>query len=151
MPSTTVLWNTRAPWAWSQLRERGAITSWVTPLCPDGPCSAYTVAQQQTQLPTMAPPPLADTARQTAYWSAPARKWIGYDQIGDWRNMAVIEAGWPHAGAGDGFITHTADVMLTALTQAVFQNADVGSVLADATEQLNAAAAQYAASATARR
>lgn len=108
---------------------------------------AYSVARQQTQLPTVPPPPLADAAMQQAYWSSPARRANGGDQVGDWRNVAVVEAAWPATGDSTTFLGRTADIMLTALTQAVFQNADVAAVLADATKQLNTAAAQSAATA----
>ncbi len=112
---------------------------------------AYRTAQQHPQLATLAPPALADTALQTTYWATPARQTVGYDQVGDWRNMAVVESAWPSTGPAPGPVprTRTADIMLTLLTQAVFENADVGSILSDATEQLNAAAAKYAASAAA--
>jgi len=108
---------------------------------------SYSVARGQTQLPTLPPPPLADASLQTGYWAAPARAANGGDAVGDWRNDVVVEAEWPQtgpAGRSAPFLDRTADIVLAALTQAVFDNAPVASVLADATKQLNAAAAQYA-------
>jgi len=84
-----------------------------------------------------APPVLADPNVQRTYWQTAERAATGASLLGDYTDYVYMDEGFPPV------FTSTETTIATALTSAIVGTTDVPTALSTATQQLNAAAAQY--------
>lgn len=101
----------------------------------------YQLASTNTAITGMLAPVLADANAQDAYWIAQSGGTSS--PLVDWRNYAVVEAGFPptgNASLSQGGRSNADWLVYQALTQAILDGTPLPRLLATTTEQLNAAA-----------